>query len=218
MRKPPLCLHIPPLHLTKPTNPLLPQPTTFLAASTAFKAQWVKEQMCPSITNREGGLWCNCLGSCSFRSHHCTNEKNTKVVVAATATVFEMISCSLPVHHSQVKRASRWACQNRQPDPAALSEGLFGEQLHPLGCYSGPKTQVLTWERTSLPTPADEQWLQKPKLAQGIFCGDPYWAYTTAADKTCCVTGFFSTIICKLPKPSCYEADTPLSYRLLGMK
>lgn len=164
--------------------------------------------MCPSITKRGGGLQSNCSGSCSFRSHHCTSEKNVKVVVPATATVFEMTSCSLPVHHSQVKRDSRWARQNRQPDQATVSEGLFGEQLYPLDCYSGPETQALAWERTLLPTPADEQWLQMLKLAQDMFCGDPYWAYTTAADETCCVTAFFSIIICKLPKPSCYEADT----------
>jgi len=92
--------------ITKPTNPLLPQPTTFLVASTTFKVQRVKEKMYPSITNRGGGLWHNCSGSCSSRSHHCTNEKSMKVAVAATATVFEITSHSLLVHHSQVKRAS----------------------------------------------------------------------------------------------------------------
>lgn len=42
-----------------------------------------------------------------LRIHNCTNEKNMKVVIAATATVFEIISCSLPAHHSQVKKDSR---------------------------------------------------------------------------------------------------------------
>lgn len=52
---------------------------------------------CDCLSQR--GLWYNCSGSCSFRSHHGTKEKNIKVVVEATATFLKIISCSLCVHH-----------------------------------------------------------------------------------------------------------------------
>lgn len=101
----------------------------------------------------------------------------------------------LPAHYSQVKRQQMGRAKQAARASYCSRRALAGTTSPPELLFKALESSVDLGEDLIArwcDEPADEQWLQKLKLAQGNFCGDPYWAYTTAADKTCCVTALFS--------------------------
>lgn len=125
---------------------------------------------------------------------------------------FPVSACSLLTGEETADGLAKTGSQTK----LLLQKSSCGE-TSPLDCYSRLQTQVLTWERLSLP--ADVKWwaswwavAAEAQISSGQFLwGSPPSLHHSCRQNLLCNSSFFSTIIHNFPKPSCYKAGTSLS-------